>query len=414
MRPTEGGNFGARPKPPHARVEVGAVLGERGLQLLDAHRRAGGGARVLAQVPRQLGALVAQRGLVLAPQVGDADQQRAEAGPAVFVLGREVRAGEERLLVRGQEHGHRPAAVPLVHGQGGRHVDVVQVRALLAVDLHGDEVLVHEGGDVLVLERLALHHVAPVARRVADAEQDRLVLRARPRQRLLAPGMPVHRVVGVLQQVGAGAVGESVGVLRRRGHGHQHTRWTGPRGLADSGRHVAGRADADRRAARRSPPRPRRCLRVRDPAPAADPAAPLPAVETRLYLIGDAGAPAPGRPRPARRWPAQIAADPARSVVVFLGDNIYPAGPARPRALPGAGRRSGASTRRSTSCASAGARGVFVPGNHDWGAWGPDGLGGREAAGRAHRRAWRRRTRRCSPPTDARAPWCATSTRGSA
>ena len=218
IRPTDGRELRGAAEPAPPRVEVGAVLGQGGLQLRDAHRRPGRRARVLAQVPRQLRALVAQRRLVLAPQVGDADQQRAEAGTAVLVLGREVGAGEERLLVRGQEHGHRPAAVPLVHGQGRRHVDVVEVGALLAVDLHGDEVLVHEGGDLLVLERLALHHVAPVARRVADAEQDRLVLRARPRQRLLAPGMPVHRVVGVLQEVGAGAVGESVRVLRRRRH----------------------------------------------------------------------------------------------------------------------------------------------------------------------------------------------------
>ncbi len=42
-------------------------------------------------------------------------------------------------------------------------------------------------GDAFVLERLALHHVAPVARRVADAEEDRLVL-AHARAR--APPVP--------------------------------------------------------------------------------------------------------------------------------------------------------------------------------------------------------------------------------
>ena len=76
----------------------------------------------------------------------------------------------------------------------------------------------------LVLERLALHHVAPVAGRVADREEDRLVLRPGLLQRLLAPGIPVHRVVGVLQQVGAGRRRQSVGVFRRGlvAHTRQH------------------------------------------------------------------------------------------------------------------------------------------------------------------------------------------------
>ena len=54
-----------------------------------------------------------------------------------------------------------------------------------------------------VLERLVGHHVAPVARRVPDREQDRLVLGPRRGERVLAPRVPVDRVVGVLAQVRA-------------------------------------------------------------------------------------------------------------------------------------------------------------------------------------------------------------------
>ena len=55
-----------------------------------------------------------------------------------------------------------------------------------------------------------LHHVAPVAGRVADREEDRLVLAARPLQRLVAPGVPVDGVVGVLEEVGARLAREAV------------------------------------------------------------------------------------------------------------------------------------------------------------------------------------------------------------
>ena len=67
----------------------------------------------------------------------------------------------------------------------------------------------------VVLERLVGHHVAPVARRVPDGQQDRHVARRRLGQRLGRPLLPVHRVVGVLAQVGAGGLGEGVS---RRAH----------------------------------------------------------------------------------------------------------------------------------------------------------------------------------------------------
>ena len=83
----------------------------------------------------------------------------------------EVGAAEERPPVGRQEDAHGPAAAP-GHGLHGVHVDAVEVGALLAVDLDGDEVLVEVGGGGLVLERLALHDVAPVAGGVADGQED--------------------------------------------------------------------------------------------------------------------------------------------------------------------------------------------------------------------------------------------------
>ena len=100
-------------------------------------------------------------------------------GNAVASLLREIRAAEERRAVRRQEHRQRPAAgAPREQRMRGL-VDLVEVGALLAVDLDVDEVRVHRGGDLRILERLVRHHVAPVARRIADRQQDRLVLRSR-------------------------------------------------------------------------------------------------------------------------------------------------------------------------------------------------------------------------------------------
>ncbi len=100
-------------------------------------------------------------------------------GHAVARLGREVGAAVEGDLLRRQEHVQRPAAAS-GHALHRLHVERVDVGALLAVDLHAHELLVHHGGGGGVLEGLALHHVAPVAGRVADRDEHRHVALARP------------------------------------------------------------------------------------------------------------------------------------------------------------------------------------------------------------------------------------------
>lgn len=110
------------------------------------------------------------------------------------------------------------------------------------------------------------------------------------------------------------------------------------------------------------------------PAPeSATPAASV-QIEATLLLIGDAGAPAaPSDSEPvllALRAAASAAAP--HAVVVFLGDNIYP------RGLPDSGAPSRPEAERRLRAQldvvrASGARGVLVPGNHDWDQQGPDG-----------------------------------------
>ena len=127
---------------------------------------------------------------------------RISANPGLphFDEGGKYGAAVERLQLRRQPDAHRP---PAGSGRGlhERHVDAVDVRALLAIDLDRHEVLVQYARDVVVLERLVLHHVAPVARRVADRQEDRLVLRSRLVERFARPRIPVDGIVRVLEQV---------------------------------------------------------------------------------------------------------------------------------------------------------------------------------------------------------------------
>lgn len=94
------------------------------------------------------------------------------------------------------------------------------------------------------------------------------------------------------------------------------------------------------------------------------PAPLLEAVDSHLYLIGDAGAPAQEEPV-FRALREDVSRDPGPSLVVFLGDNIYPQGlPA-----PNSPDRKEAERRLEAQLElvrSSGAQGIFLPGNHDW------------------------------------------------
>jgi hypothetical protein len=141
---------------------------------------------------------------LLAPGAADVLHQVDEARQLVARRLGEIGAGEKRRLVRGQEHRERPAAAALGQQLVRGLVDLVEIGTLLAVDLDVDEQPVHHRRHLGVLETVVRHHVAPVAGRIADRQQDRLGLAARLFQGFLAPRVPVDRVVGVLQQIGAG------------------------------------------------------------------------------------------------------------------------------------------------------------------------------------------------------------------
>ena len=134
---------------------------------------------------------------------------------------REIGAAEKRLEFRREKDIQRPAA-GAGRGLDESHVNLVHVRPLLAVHLDADEMFVENPGNLFVLERFAFHDVAPVAGRVADAEEDRLVFRARPGERLITPGEPVHGIVRVLEQVRRFFAHQAVGVLVNGGFHATH------------------------------------------------------------------------------------------------------------------------------------------------------------------------------------------------
>jgi hypothetical protein len=96
-------------------------------------------------------------------------------------------------------------------------------------------------------------------------------------------------------------------------------------------------------------------------------------IETTLFLIGDAGEPDPrNNSFVLDSLKRQAAEAPGRAVIVFLGDNVYPNGVPIDSSLtwPDARRR----LEAQVNAVPPGARGIFIPGNHDWQESGPYGL----------------------------------------
>jgi hypothetical protein len=94
-------------------------------------------------------------------------------------------------------------------------------------------------------------------------------------------------------------------------------------------------------------------------------------IDTRVFLIGDAGVPRPGDPVLAALG-REVRSDPRHALVVFLGDNIYPRGlppPTAPDRKEGE-RRLDAQVEASRA---PGATVIFIPGNHDWDGYGRGG-----------------------------------------
>jgi hypothetical protein len=115
------------------------------------------------------------------------------------------------------------------------------------------------------------------------------------------------------------------------------------------------------------------CRSARAPTPT-----PQEIVET-IFLIGDAGEPDPRLPATVLDSLAvQAAAAGSRGTIVFLGDNVYPAGTVEPDAPNHADalRRLDAQIRVVPN----GGTGIFVPGNHDWADGGQGGFFGAETA----------------------------------
>ncbi len=179
-------------------VEAGDAVGETADRLWCQLPGCGTAGELLPQMVLQPCGIGVDIGAALAPGGFHLDQHVRESGPAVARLLREIGAAPKGLAVGRQDHRQGPTAL-LSHGCQRGHIDLVDIGAFLAVYLDVDVEPVHQLRDLVVLEAFMRHDVAPVAGGVADRQEDRPVERAGGLQCRFVPGLPVDRIVLVLQ-----------------------------------------------------------------------------------------------------------------------------------------------------------------------------------------------------------------------
>jgi len=114
------------------------------------------------------------------------------------------------------------------------------------------------------------------------------------------------------------------------------------------------------------------CARAAPPIPPPVPESPAVEIEARIVFVGDGGVPKAGGEPVLVALEEKLRQRPHATVVIFLGDNLYPKG------MPDSTAQDRAEMERRLTAQvavvdSISVRGIFVPGNHDWSKGGKDG-----------------------------------------
>src|SRR5579863_10130049 len=148
--------------------------------------------------------------------IRDGEQHSLETRTPVMIVRRKICSTVEGLAVGGEKCSQWPAALS-ANRTDCDLIATVNVGTFITIDLHCDETLVDDVCNFGIVVRLAVHHVAPVTPHCANVEQDGLVLALGDGKGLLAPLVPLDRLVHGGTQVGGRRLGQ--GVEGGGGHG---------------------------------------------------------------------------------------------------------------------------------------------------------------------------------------------------
>src|SRR5208282_25746 len=138
--------------------------------------------------------------MLLAIGCRDRKQHALKAGPAVSIVRREVSPAIKRLAIRSKKRGQRPPALSRKRSHRDL-VPAVNIRTLVSIYFHRDEMLVDDRRHFRIVIRLAIHHMTPVTPHRSNVQQYRLVRRPSSGKSLLSKFMPLNRLMHSRAQI---------------------------------------------------------------------------------------------------------------------------------------------------------------------------------------------------------------------
>src|ERR1700688_3354811 len=142
-------------------------------------------------------------------RVGNAQQYAPKAGTPVPIARGKISPTIKWLPIRSEERCQRPSALP-AHRLHRCLIPAVNIRTLVAIHLHRDEMLVHNRRNLRIVIRFPIHHMTPVTPHRPNVEQHRLVLPLRRGKGLGAPFMPLNRLMHGRPQISGRSAREGV------------------------------------------------------------------------------------------------------------------------------------------------------------------------------------------------------------
>ena len=196
-------------EPALVQINMCAEVLRRTLRQIGGHGPARIGLGFGAQALRQSFAIGLNFVRRLAPDAADFSQYLQKARAPILRIFGKICAAPKRRAIAIKTNGQGPAALLAHHGQRA-HIYFVQIGALFAVELDADEIGVHQRRHFFVFKAFMRHHMTPMARCIANGQKHRHIAPPRLGKHRRLPGLPMHRIVFMLQQIRAGRLGQPI------------------------------------------------------------------------------------------------------------------------------------------------------------------------------------------------------------
>ena len=130
----------------------------------------------------------------------DSQQYFFPRRPVISSYRREISSSIKWHGIRCKENIQGPTTTPR-HCLYGIHVYMIKVRPLFSINFYIDKMFIHNNSCRFVFKTFFFHDMTPMTGRIANADKNWFVFFPGKSQSFITPGIPMNRVMCMLQQI---------------------------------------------------------------------------------------------------------------------------------------------------------------------------------------------------------------------